>query len=138
MWFFWDLFWGKEEEVEEFDADKKLVLIVEDEKLLSEMYKIKLELNNFNVEVRADWAAWLEAIKTYNPEIVLLDLMMPIMNWLEVLEEVRNKLKLDTKIIVFSNAPEKKEEALALWADEFLVKADCTPNEVLNTVLELV
>jgi len=64
--------------------------------------------------------------------------MMPIMNWLEVLDNVRNKLEMDTKIIVFSNAPEKKEEALDLWANEFLVKSDVTPNDVLNTVLELV
>jgi len=140
MWILSWLFSNKKQsdEVWEEKDDSKLVLIIEDEVLLSEMYKIKLELNQFKVEVRPDWESWLKAIEELKPDVVLLDLMMPVMNWLEVLDNLRNKLKMDTKVVVFSNAPEKKEEALDLWADEFLVKADVTPNEVLNTVLELV
>lgn len=139
MWFLNNLFRKKEEESEDYiNEDSKLVLIIEDEVLLSEMYKIKLELNQFRVEVRSNWEAWLKAIEELKPDVVLLDLMMPVMNWLEVLDNVRNKLDMDTKIIVFSNAPEKKEEALNLWANEFLVKADVTPNDVLQTVLEVV
>lgn len=141
MWFFANLFWwwSSTSWNSSFEIwEQKLALIIEDEKLLSEMYKIKLELNNFTVEVRMDWESWLEAIKKLKPDVVLLDLMMPKMNWLEVLDITRNDLWLDTKIIVFSNAPEKKDEALEKWADKFLVKADTTPNEVLKIIKQMV
>lgn len=114
-------------------------MIVEDNAILSEMYKYKLELEGFTVIVKSDGLAAITKLSDMDPEpnLILLDLMMPGMNGFEVLETVRacGKLK-HSKIIVFSNLnePKDREQCLSLGADEFILKASVTPKELVGRI----
>ena len=83
----------------------KKILIVEDEKDIIDIYKMKLEKEWFIVDIAMDWFLALTKVVEFKPDLVLLDIMMPNMNWFESLSTIRNlapSMK-DTKIIMFSN-----------------------------------
>lgn len=114
----------------------KKILIVEDNKDLHEMFRIKFEKWGFEVFVAEDWfsALWLAVEK--KPDLILLDIMMPDMDWFETLKVIREQTSLNTKVVIFSNIKNAAhiDKAKKLWADDYLVKADHTPNEVYNKV----
>lgn len=114
----------------------KKVLIIEDNKILSDMYKFKLEIEWFQVFVANDWDVWYKLLAEINPELVLLDIMMPKMNWFEVLQKINEEWKLYPKVIVFSNLndPKDKQKCLDLWAKEFILKTSLTPKELIEKI----
>lgn len=118
---------------------KKIIMIIEDNPILSEMYRFKLELENFTVIVKADGLAAITKLSDMDPEpdLILLDLMMPGMNGFEVLETVKacNRLQ-NSKIIVFSNLNETKdrERCLELGADDFILKSSVTPKQLIERI----
>lgn len=67
----------------------KKVLIIEDDKVLSEMYALKLRKEWFDVKESINWLEGLTCIWDYNPDVILLDIMMPTMNWFETLEAIK-------------------------------------------------
>jgi len=114
----------------------KKVLIIEDNKILSDMYKFKLEIEWFQVFVANDWDIWYKLLAEINPELVLLDIMMPKMNWFEVLQKINEEWKLYPKVIVFSNLndPKDRQKCLDLWAKEFILKTSLTPKELIQKI----
>jgi DNA-binding response OmpR family regulator len=118
---------------------KKIIMIVEDNVILSDMYRFKLELEQFQVIVKSNGLAAITKLSDMEPEpdLVLLDLMMPGMNGFEVLETVKacDKLK-HSKIIVFSNLnePKDRQRCLDLGADEFILKSSVTPKELVEKI----
>lgn len=118
---------------------KTTVLIIEDNVLVSEMYKYKLEMEGFEVIIKRDGITGLEKLEGMEkePDVILLDLMMPNMNGFEVLEKVRQDLHLNhAKIIVFSNLnePKDRERCFDLGADDFILKASITPKELIERI----
>lgn len=114
---------------------KKHVIIVEDNKILSDMYKYKLELEWFKVTVAENWIKWLKLINTVSYDLVLLDIMMPEMSWFDVLESIKKEWW-KPKIIVFSNLnnTEDKNKAISLWASDYIVKSSLTPRELIEKI----
>jgi DNA-binding response OmpR family regulator len=78
----------------------------------------------------------LTTISEFDPDVILLDLMMPTMNWFETLYSIKNQTSSKSKIIVFTNIidKEKIEEAKAYWVDDYLVKANVDPSDVIATI----
>lgn len=118
----------------------KKVLIVEDELDIVDIYKLKLEKEGFIVEVATDWFTALTKAVTFTPHLILLDVMMPNMNWFESLTTIRNlapSLK-NTKIIMFSNLSSQDDidKAMRNWADWYLLKSNYTPAELVFRVKE--
>jgi DNA-binding response OmpR family regulator len=58
----------------------KKVLIIEDDKVLSEMYALKLKKSGFEVKEAENGLIGLTTISEFDPDVILLDLMMPTMN----------------------------------------------------------
>lgn len=117
-----------------------ILLIVEDDPLMSRMYQKIFKFEGYNVDTAADGEEGLEKVKTGKPTLILLDVMMPKMNGLEVLE----KLKLDpaTKsipVIVLTNlaGQQDAEKALTLGAVKYIIKSEHEPKEVVNMVKEI-
>jgi DNA-binding response OmpR family regulator len=116
---------------------KYQVLLVEDSKAIQQMYRNKLILEQFAV-VTADNG--MEAIKAFSvskPDIILLDLMMPIMDGYKVLQVVKTDQKFkDVPVIVFSakGQPDEIEKALNLGASDYIVKSITKPNEVVDKI----
>lgn len=116
----------------------KTILIIEDNKSINEMYQIAFSQAWCTVVSAFDWLEGITKASTLKPDIILLDLMMPNMDGLEVLKVLKNNTSLHTKVIVNSNLEWVDEEnrARALWADGFLKKSAYTPLEVVNLILE--
>jgi DNA-binding response OmpR family regulator len=113
----------------------KKILLVEDDKFLRELMVRKLLSLNYNVISAVDGEEGVEKIKTELPDIVLLDLILPGINGFEVLEAAKkdpttNKIP----IIILSNLGQGEdiEKGLKLGAEDFLVKAHFTPQEIVN------
>jgi len=117
----------------------KKILIIEDEKMLNDMYALKFKSEWFEVEQAYEWLDWITKISSFRPDVVLLDIMMPWMNWYETLKVLKDQTSYDMKVIMFTNLnwDNNKKEAYDAWADWYLVKADTTPKMAVDIVNEL-
>lgn len=114
---------------------KKTILIVEDEPELAEVYQTLLQQAGYTVIVKHDGKAALDAVEHLEPNLILLDLRMPVMNGVEFLEkyDLANKHK-NVKVVVFSNYDMQDEidDAYRLGADRYVLKAWASPRELLQ------
>jgi CheY-like chemotaxis protein len=114
------------------------VLIVEDDQFIREMYALILKKDGHDVTEAPDGAAGLTYAKKGGFDCILLDLMMPQMDGLGFLTELKTNPPQEPNgpIIVLSNLAysDAKDKALALGASDFLVKADLDPKEVKEAV----
>lgn len=108
-------------------------MIVDDNKVLSDMYKLKLTLEWYEVFVENESENAVESFQKFKPDLILLDLMMPWVNWFDILKDIRSDSNNDVKIIISSNlsSQEDKDNVITLWADKFLLKADVSPKELI-------
>lgn len=122
-------------------SDKGLqVLIVEDEQLLNEAYARVLSAANISLLRAYNGKEALEILKTEKPDIILLDLRMPVMDGIEFLQKLKPKENCpETKIIVFSNYDDQREidEAFSLGAMHYMLKAWATPDELVKLIREV-
>jgi len=113
------------------------ILIVEDDIDLSTMYKIKFEKEWFDVKVADNWLTAVTYVTEFQPNAILLDIMMPSMDWFETLRVIRELApSLSTKIIMFSNLNSKDDidKCMKLGADAYLLKASTTPKDAVEKV----
>lgn len=111
------------------------VLIVEDDIFLSKMYAKKFQVAGFEVEVAHDGVEGLGKAKSFVPDLILMDILMPRQNGLETLD----KLKADpaTKsipVIMATNlsTTDDAETAMKKGAVKYVVKSEVTPAELVN------
>ncbi len=116
------------------------ILIVEDDPLISRMYQKIFTFEKYEVELAGDGEEGLEMAKKVDPTIILLDVMMPKMNGMQVLE----KLKVDpsTKaipVVMLTNlaGQQDAEDALAKGAVKYIIKSEYEPKQVVNMVKEI-
>lgn len=115
----------------------KRILIVDDNQTLVNMYRSMFASAGFAVDVAHDGEAGIQAVKRTPPDLVLLDLMMPKMNGVEVLTALRADPALAAiPVIVISNAytPERTDQLWKAGATQVLSKANSRPKELLETV----
>jgi len=124
------------------DETRKKVLIVDDDKFLLDMYTIKFTENNFDVTAVLGSVEALGKIKEgIDPDVALLDVVMPAMDGFELLEAIkRDKLAPRAKVIILSNLGQQSDidKGNALGADGYIVKANATPSEVVEKVKEII
>ena len=121
-------------------ADKIKILIVDDDVFLLDMYSLKFKEAGFQVEIAQNGEEAIKKIKEVGPKIILLDIVMPKMDGLETLRQIKkDKIAENTKIVILTNLGQKEdiEKSLRLGADDYIVKAHFTPTEVLNKVKAL-
>ena len=116
------------------------VLIVEDEDILRNAYVNVFKMEKFNVAEAANGQIALIQIEQVRPDIVILDVLMPVMNGIEFLEKV-NLLKRypKTKVLVLSNLSDKEtvDQVITLGASKHLVKSSLSPSQLVATVRAL-
>lgn len=113
------------------------IAIIEDDLAINQMYRMKFESEGFTVVVAADGEEGLEVIESEKPDIVLLDLMMPIMTGEEVLAEMRKtKWGKNMPVIILTNMGENEAPDSIKKNDvkDYIVKAQMTPSEVAKVV----
>ncbi|HEX5798261.1 MAG TPA: response regulator [Candidatus Saccharimonadales bacterium] len=113
------------------------IAIVEDDQVISQMYRIKFEANGFDVETAENGKIGLELVQEMKPNIVLLDLMMPEMNGDEMLALMRKTdWGKDVPVIILTNMGEAEvpKEVMDLGVKKVILKADMTPKQVVDLV----
>ncbi|HET9098540.1 MAG TPA: response regulator [Candidatus Saccharimonadales bacterium] len=111
------------------------ILIVEDEKILSDSYIIILERHGFHVDIACNGREGVERCKSSNYDLILLDIMMPILDGIGFLR-VFSKIKMAKRprVILLSNMSigSEIEEALKLGAHKFMLKSQLEPDHLLK------
>ncbi len=113
------------------------ILIVEDEEVLVKVLQEKFEKENFTVKIAQDGAAVMPLVKTFKPDLILLDIIMPKKDGLSVLQELKDDTEFASiPVIMTSNLgeDEKIKQALKLGAVDYLVKTQHPINEVVEKV----
>lgn len=116
------------------------ILIVEDDPLISRMYQAVFKFEEFDVDVARNGEEGLEMIRKVRPTLVLLDIMMPKLNGLDVLEEIKSDPKLrNIPVVVLTNLSGMKdaETALELGAVKYIIKTQSKPKMVVRQVREI-
>jgi CheY-like chemotaxis protein len=113
------------------------ILLVEDSKAIQQMYRNKLTFEQFHVLTADNGMEAIKILSQEKPDIILLDLMMPVMDGYKVLQVIKTDPKLSNiPVLVFSakGQPEEVEKALNLGAAGYIVKATTKPNEVVEQI----
>lgn len=114
-------------------------MLVEDEKILGEMYKEKFTQAGFEVFWVFESKEALDVAKKEKPDLIVLDIILPKENGIAFLTWLRKEPEIgQTKVIVFSNYddPETKKQAFALGVNDYLIKTNYTPQEIVDKVKE--
>ena len=115
----------------------KKVFIVEDDEFLRSLTVKRLEKEGYDVEVSAKGEGATNLIVKADPDIVLLDLLLPGLSGFDVLKEIReNEAIKKVPVIVFSNLGQREdiEKAKALGVSDFLIKANFTLDDVVGKI----
>jgi two-component system, OmpR family, response regulator ResD len=113
------------------------VAIIEDDQAISQMYRLKFEAEGYKVETAENGQLGLELAQKMQPNIILLDLMMPVMSGEEMLAKLRaTDWGKDIKVIILTNRGEQEipEEVKKLNVLAVILKADMTPRQVHELV----
>lgn len=113
------------------------ILIIEDEAVLSDMYRQKLISEGFDVKVSINSKEILSLLEKENFDVILLDLMLPEENGVSILKKIRETKKgKNLPVIVFTNldTPEERNACLKLGAKKYLIKAKYTPKELVEEI----
>ncbi|OGV92677.1 hypothetical protein A3B57_01215 [Microgenomates group bacterium RIFCSPLOWO2_01_FULL_47_10] len=116
------------------------ILIVEDDALMLRLYQKAFGFENYEVDVAGDGEEGIEKARQLIPTLILLDVMMPKMNGLQVLDKL--KADPDTKnipVIMLTNlaGSSDAETALSKGAVKYIVKSEHDPKEVVGIVKEV-
>lgn len=115
----------------------KKILIVEDEKILAEMYRDKFSEAGYEVSLVFSSEEGIELIKKEKPDLILLDILLPKENGISFLKRLRESP--DTSqipVVAFSNYddPSTKKEALELGVKDYLIKTNYTPQGIIEEI----
>ncbi len=120
---------------------KKSILIVEDEPELADVYHTLLTQSGYEAIIARNGKDALKLAAEISPDLILLDLRMPIMDGVEFLKEYDLKGKHPgVKVVVFSNydLQDEIDDAYRLGADRYVLKAWASPKELLQIVKDTI
>ena len=112
----------------------QLILIVDDDAELRMLYRLILEREGFTVAEAANGADALRFLSTQKPDLIIMDVLMPLLGGEGVMRKLQQMPILDeARIIVLTAYPRFRDSALFLRADQFLVKP-VTPQQIVAAV----
>ena len=117
--------------------DKIKVLLIEDEKEVAELYRLKLSLDGYTVITAENGEEGLEKAFSEKPELIFLDIKMPKMDGFEALKKLRSSEKTkNVPILILSNFDEQDliEKGMTLGANEYLIKSQFTPEGISKKI----
>ena len=118
----------------------KKILLVEDDLLLSKMYKIKLGVAGYEVLTAPNGEDGIEKMKSWKPDLVIMDLMMPKLNGMQALEKAKADPSIkDIPVVLLTNLSGGLDEktAISKGALSYIVKSDFTPAEIIEKIQAL-
>ena len=116
-------------------ATQKTVVLIEDEEVILELLRAKLEGVGLRVRTARDGTTGFQLIKEIMPDLVFLDMLLPGLNGLQILEKMKTEGLLPAlPVLIISNSgqPVELERAMELGARDYLIKVNFDPQEVLD------
>lgn len=113
------------------------IAIIEDDQAISQMYRFKFEAEGFVVQTADNGVLGLQLAESMQPDIILLDLMMPQMTGDQMLQEMRaTDWGKDIRVIILTNMGEQEVPPIVkeLGVTDVILKADMTPRQVADIV----
>lgn len=115
----------------------KRILCIEDEHFISELYARALRRGGYDADFELDGQQGLEKAQTDRYDIILLDLMVPSIDGIEILRTLRDPAKtphLKAKIIIITNLEQREDVRADIekQADGYIIKAEITPRELVS------
>lgn len=115
------------------------IAIIEDDAVISQMYRMKFEAEGFEVQMAANGRIGVELVEKMRPDIMLLDIRMPEMDGAQALTEIRkHEWGRNIPVLILTNVGEEEapNELKDLNVLSYIVKADLTPSQVVKHVKE--
>jgi len=119
----------------------KKILIIEDDQIIANIYRNKLAVEGYQVEVTLDGEGGLKLMRTFRPDAIVLDLMLPKMSGVEVIRQIRSETEFSKlPIVVFSNTylTNLVQDAWKAGASKCVSKINCPPKELLQMMRQIV
>ena len=113
------------------------IAIIEDDSVISQMYRMKFEADGFEVQIANNGKDGVALVREFAPDMVLLDMQMPVMNGDEALKNIRNEEWGKTvPVMILTNLGEEEapKDIRSLGIESYIVKADLTPRQVVERV----
>ncbi len=117
-------------------AEPIRVLLIEDDSTIAEMYRLQLDYDGYHVTVVNTGEGAIRALEAAQPDIILLDLLLPDRSGLEVMVDINQAFSDHPPVVILSNygEPTMIERGLTLGAVEYLVKSRVTPDSVSRAI----
>ena len=112
------------------------IAIIEDDAMIAQMYQMKFELDGFEVEISNNGQDGLEMVKKLRPDLLLLDLKIPKLDGISVLEKLRSDNFKNLPVILLTNSDrsEVPVDIDKFQIADYIVKANLTPRQVVEKV----
>jgi len=109
------------------------ILIIEDDLWISNSLKLYLENSDFEVELHHTWEKAINKIKKVNPNLIILDINLPHMDWMEICRLTREFSNVPIIMLTAKNSENDKITWLEMWADDYIAKP-FSPRELLARI----
>ena len=100
----------------------KKALVIEDDKNIAELLRLYLEKDGFNVTIAADGGVGVQHALSVNPDVILLDIMLPVLDGWQVCRKVRESSKVPIIMLTAKGETFDKVNGLEMGADDYIVK----------------
>lgn len=115
----------------------KKILIAEDDKFIANAYRVKLAKVGFDAKIVSNGAEALKIIEEFEPDIILVDLIMPVKDGFDTIKDIRaiNKFK-KTPILIASNLGQKEDidKGMKLGANGYITKSDTSLEDIIKKI----
>tara|TARA_B100001964_G_C13895301_1_gene449117 strand:- start:160 stop:564 length:405 start_codon:yes stop_codon:yes gene_type:complete len=121
--------------------NKGKILFIDDDNFLRKVYDSELRENGYEVILAADGKEGVNKAKLEKPDLIILDMILPIMNGFEVLTTLKNNNETNSiPVIILSNLGQDidKKKGIDLGAVDYLVKDDTTLNIIVSKINEYI
>ena len=115
----------------------KKIIIAEDDKFLANAYRLKLEKEGFEIEIVANGRELIAKIPEFKPNIILLDLLMPLMDGFEALEILKSdKNTKNIPVLIMSNLGQQSDidKGKELGAKDYIIKSNISLKKVIEKI----
>jgi DNA-binding response OmpR family regulator/chromosome segregation ATPase len=122
------------------EDQKKKILIVDDDPFMQNLYRKALEREGFAILTALDGLAAVEMLPTLSVDLIVLDLMLPKIHGLKVLETIReDNLRKNLPVLILSNAylPDVAQKAMNAKATAGILKSECSPKRLVKIIRDI-
>jgi CheY-like chemotaxis protein len=119
----------------------KKILLIEDDQIVANVYRNKLAVEGYQTETAPDGETGLKVMRTFQPQLIILDLMLPGISGVDVIKEIRSETEFSKiPVIVFSNTylTNLIQDAWRAGANKCLSKSNCVPKDIVDVVRTMI